>query len=93
MIELDLMPILFQEARGADLSVGRDCEREVRDFITPQDQLYQASTPEVRQQISENFRRFVKAMIDEAKRRGLPELRESTFHAARAGICPLFPFC
>jgi hypothetical protein len=93
MIEVDLMPIVFEEARAAGLGVGYDCEENVRRFITPHDQLYRSSPPPVREQIQDNFRRLVKEMVIEAKRRNLTELRESTFHEARLKLCPLFPFC
>jgi hypothetical protein len=93
VIEVDLMPIVFDEARAAGLGVGSDCEGDVRRFITPQDQLYRSSPQPVRERIRDNFRRLVKEMVKEAKRRNLTELRESTFHEARLKLCPLFPFC
>jgi hypothetical protein len=93
MIEVDLMPILFEEAKAAGLGVGRDCESNVRGFITPQDQLYRTSPPPQKAVIQTNFRRFVQEMVEDAKRRELDELRERTFDAARIKLCPLFPFC
>jgi hypothetical protein len=93
MIEVDLMPILYSEAGSAELGVGKDCEREVRHFIIPHDSLYRQSSPKDRQIIKANFRNFAREMVNEAKREGLNELRERTFHAARSALCPLFPFC
>lgn len=93
MIEVDLMPILFDRAKSAGLGVGYDCESNVRSFITPADQTYRNSSPPDRAAIRQNFTRLIDAMVAEAKDRGLPELRESTFHAARSKLCPLFPFC
>ncbi len=40
-----------------------------------------------------NITAFASAMVLEARDQNLPELRESTFHAARARLCPLWPFC
>lgn len=93
MIEVDLMPVLFQEAKAAGLGVGADCEGEVRRFIVPADKVYRGSTPAARAQIQQTFTRFVQAMVAEAKDRHLTELREITFHSAKSRLCPLFPFC
>lgn len=93
MIVTELMPILIEEAKAHGLGVGPDCESEVSRFIMPQDQLYRSSTSRQRMEIQENFRRLATEMVHEAGRRGLLELRETTFHAARMKLCPLFPFC
>lgn len=92
MIEVDLMPVLFDKAKRAGLGVGMDCEQEVRRFITRADPIYRSS-PQDRDVIKQNFAGFVDVMIGEAENLGIDELRERTFHAARIKVCPLFPFC
>jgi hypothetical protein len=40
-----------------------------------------------------NLSRFINTMTQEAMRLGLRQLQETTFEAARNGLCPLWPFC
>ena len=76
---------------------GKDCEGHVRSFIDAGvANLAQAAAldDEIRLMLAEaGITALVEKMVEEAVAKHLPELRESTFWAARNLLCPLWPFC
>jgi hypothetical protein len=74
-----------------------DCESMMRAFISQGVQtLSVAGFKQNEFKIHEaeaNLSRFINSMIQEALRRQLTRLQESTFFAAKSSLCPLWPFC
>lgn len=87
------------QAAEFGLGFGDDCADHVQDFINmgisnmlaDQDGHIEDA---IRIAYAENaLRTFVLEMIMEARRLGLDELREVTFHHAFGFLCPIWPFC
>lgn len=85
------------QLRAADLGFAPDCEVHVRQmaedaartlerqgFLTDPDRLAAAE---------QNVDIFIREMIEEARAQGLDQLHETTYHAARSKLCPLWPIC
>lgn len=89
--------LAFNQAKISGFGFAPDCERYLRGMIT--DGVNQIQSEDVGKakaklaNAEDNLRRFVSAMVDEAKRRGFPLLREDTFYSAKRGLCPIWPFC
>lgn len=81
----------------AGLGIATDCQTDLRRFIAGGvSQLQREGAHKDENRVNEaeaNLRRFVERMIDEAKQRGVLELHEYTFGAARQSLCPIWPFC
>lgn len=94
----DLKAIAVEEARQAGMNFTHDC---LTNHLGPFLDL--ASTRVFDPSRSSNdaavayleaaTRFFVAMMLEEANRRGLPELQEITFLSIRATFCPCFPLC
>jgi hypothetical protein len=88
---------ILAKARTADFGFTVHCETMLLDFIRYGTQTLSSegfAENKIKMQEAEaNLHRFLDAMIREATRRGLSNLQESTFHAARISLRPLWPFC
>ena len=73
------------------------CEQHVRHFI--QDGIRRMESEGLSKneakilEAEHNLTRFVVAMVYEARRQGRQDLGETTYDAARSGLCPTWPFC
>jgi len=90
--QADLWTIVDIVVAGSGLTIAPDCETLLRSFVT-QGETGIISFPDRRAQAVGNLLRFLAEMIDESQSQGLDGLHEPTFLAAKAKLCPLWPFC
>jgi hypothetical protein len=85
------------QLRAADFGFAPFCETLVKDLTTDSANTLAnegyLSDPERLSIAEQNIDRFIKEMIDEARRKGYDQLHEDTYHFARARLCPLWPLC
>jgi hypothetical protein len=90
--QMDLWTIVDTIVAGSGLTIGPDCEKDLRSFVA-QGETGIITFPGRRAEAVGNLSRFLAEMIDESRSQGLDGLHEPTFFAAKAKLCPLFPFC
>jgi hypothetical protein len=90
--------IVADEMRRGQLGMAQGCEDHISTMI---DRIANAVNLQPNQRpiddIEDDFRRFVRHMVQDAKQKGYSDLHEDTYYAAdgwfRRTFCPLFPFC
>jgi len=85
------------QSQTAGFGFAPGCEAEVRELIqrgvaTLTTQGFAGNEFKIHE-AEANLSRFLNAMTHEAMRLHLTQLHESTYHAARSSLCPLWPFC
>lgn len=81
-------------AAEAGLAVTPQCAEHLRAFITTGvNRMEHENDGRGMFEAERNLEQFVRGMIDYARRRDWPELREGTFFAAKEFFCPSWPFC
>ena len=85
------------QLRAADFGFAPGCENDVKNLTTNAANTLAnegyLSDPERLNIAEQNIERFIKEVIDEARRKGYDQLHEDTFAFARARLCPLWPLC
>ena len=85
------------QLRAADLGFASDCEVHIKqliaDAVETLEQQGVTTDPDRLAAAEQNLDIFVREMIVEARAQGLDQLHESTYHAARNRLCPLWPLC
>jgi len=88
--------VVYDEMQGNQLGIAPGCEDGLRQFIDKGvDELRRGgATKEQLRKAEDDLRRFVRAMAEEATKKGYNELHEDTLAWARSLFCPgTWPFC